>query len=156
MEKIKGRLFHNNFTIIKFGLVGLWNTLVGYSVFWGLDTLFSHLLETKYVAYMSAMILSQVVGTVNAFIFHKYVTFNSKTAGKNMIYEFFRFCLTYAFTFFLSLILLPIFVEVFHHTPKMSAAVIIVICAAISYMGHLKFSFRVKGSIEQSDVIKKF
>lgn len=149
MEKIKsrlGRVFQNNITKIKFVLVGIWNTLVGYGVFWGLDTAFTHVFEKRYVAYMSAMVLSQVVGTVNAFIFHKYVTFNSKTAGIHMLYEFFRFCLTYVFTFLLSLVLLPVFVEVFHLIPKVSAAVVIVITAVISYLGHLRFSFRVKGT----------
>lgn len=147
MEKFKSgldRVFQKNITKIKFLLVGIWNTLVGYGVFWGLDTAFSNLFEIRYVAYMSAMVLSQVVGTMNAFIFHKYITFNSKTAGIQMLYEFFRFCLTYVFTFLLSLILLPVFVEVFHLIPKVSAAIIIMICAVISYLGHLRFSFRVK------------
>lgn len=149
MEKIKSRLgvvFQNNITKIKFILVGIWNTLVGYGVFLGLDTAFLHLFDKRYIAYMSAMVLSQVVGTVNAFLFHKYITFNSRTAGIHMLFEFFRFCLTYVFTFLLSLILLPVFVEVFHLIPKVSAAVIIVIAAVISYLGHLKFSFRVKGT----------
>lgn len=149
MEKIKSgldRVCQNNLTKIKFILVGIWNTLVGYGVFWVLDTAFSHLFDKRYVAYMSAMVLSQVVGTVNAFVFHKYVTFNSKASGIHMLYEFFRFCLTYVFTFLLSLVLLPVFVEIFHLIPKVSAAVIIVITAVISYLGHLKFSFRVKGT----------
>lgn len=129
---------------VKFVLVGIWNTIFGYSVFCLLDTLFSHQFATRYIAYMSALVLQWIIAIINAYISHKYITFKSRVRGREMIIEFFRFSMTYAVTFCLSLILLPIFVEIFHIAPKISFAILILICAAISYLGHSRFSFKLK------------
>jgi putative flippase GtrA len=126
---------------VKFVLVGIWNTVFGYLAFILLETLFSLYISPPYLAYMSAMVLAQIIAVINAFIFHKYVTFKSSAKGKELIREFFRFTTTYIFTFFISLVLLPVFVEFFHITPKISGAIIIFIFAIISYLGHSKFSF---------------
>jgi len=129
---------------IKFVLVGIWNTIFGYSVFCLLDTLFSNIFATRYIAYMSAMVLGQIIAIVNAYISHKYITFKSRVRGREMIIEFFRFSMTYAVTFCLSLILLPVFVEIFHIAPKISFAILILVCTTISYLGHSRFSFKLK------------
>lgn len=130
---------------LKFVLVGVWNTIFGYSAFCLLDTLFSYLFSTRYIAYMCAMVLGQIIAVINAYIFHKYVTFESAVKGKGMIIEFFRFSMTYGVTFCLSLILLPFFVEIFHIPPKVSGAFVILICTIISYLGHSRFSFKLEG-----------
>jgi len=129
---------------VKFVLVGIWNTIFGYSVFCLLDILFSNLLATRYIAYMSAMVLGQIIAIINAYIFHKYITFKSRVRGREMMLEFFRFSMTYAVIFCLNLILLPIFVEIFNIRPKLSAAMLILMCTAISYLGHSRFSFKAK------------
>ena len=129
---------------IKFVLVGIWNTIFGYSVFCLLDTLFSNIFATRYIAYISAMVLGQVIAIINAYISHKYITFKSRVRGREMIIEFLRFSMTYAVIFCLNLILLPVFVEILHITPKISAAILILMCTAISYLGHSRFSFKVK------------
>jgi len=126
---------------IKFVLVGLWNTFFGYLIFCILDTVLEKIFITRYFAYMSAMILGQFISTINAFIFHKYVTFDSELRGKDIIPEFFRFCLTYIVTFSLSLILLPIFVEIVHFHPRISGALVMLVCTIISYVGHSRYSF---------------
>ena len=122
-------------------MVGIWNTVFGYLVFILLDMLFENVFHKRYVAYMSAMILGQIIATVNAFIFHKYITFKSEVKGKGIIGEFFRFCLTYVVTFVLSLLLLPFFVEIIDFHPRTSGAIAILICTVISYVGHSRFSF---------------
>ncbi|MFC2128727.1 GtrA family protein [Bacteroidota bacterium] len=134
-------LINKHNTKVKFILVGIWNAIFGYLVFFLLDSLFINLFTKRYFAYLSAMILGQIIATINAFIFHKYITFKSKVKGRGIIIEFLRFCLTYVVTFCLSLILLPFFAEVFTIQPKVSALIVILICAVISYFGHLKFSF---------------
>lgn len=129
---------------VKFILVGIWNTIFGYLVFCGLDTLFEHLFSPRYVAYMSAMVVGQVISVINAYIFHKYVTFKSEAKGVEIVKEFLRFSATYAFTFGLSLLMMPFFVEGFDIKPKIAAAIIILICTVVSYLGHSRFSFRHK------------
>lgn len=134
----------------RFFLVGIWNTIFGYSVFILLDNLFKISFTKRYYAYMSAMILSQAIAIMNAYIFHKYVTFKSKAIGKEKLVEFLRFCLTYVVIFCLSLILLPLFVEIINIPPKTSAFIIILICTIISYIGHSRFSFKIKNKFVSS------
>ena len=122
-------------------MVGIWNTVFGYLLFVILDIWFENIFYKRYVAYMSAMIMGQIIGTINAFILHKYVTFKSDVKGKGIIGEFFRFCLTYVVTFILSLFLLPFFVEIISFNPRTSGAIVILICTVISYVGHSRFSF---------------
>lgn len=93
------------------------------------------------MAYMSAMALSNIIAICNAYIFHKYITFQSSVKGRGMVKEFIKFLTTYLFTIFLNLILLPIFVELLHFSPKIAALLVILICTVISYLGHSRFSF---------------
>lgn len=122
--------------------MGAWNTLFGYLVFVGLDTGLSYFVSRRYLAYMSAMILGNIIAIVNAYIFHKTITFKSATKGKGIVLEFTRFCMTYLVTFCVSLVLLPLFVEAGGIDPKMAGALVILLCTAISYLGHSRFSFR--------------
>ena len=126
---------------IRFLVVGVWNTIFGYLVFVGFDILFTSFFTKRYVSYMSAAVLSNVLAIINAYIFHKYITFKSKIKGVGIIVEFLKFSTTYIVTFCLSLILLPFFVEVMNLDPKIAAAVVILCCTIISYLGHSRFSF---------------
>jgi len=127
---------------IKFLLVGGWNTVFGYLVFILLETWFSKIFYPKYIAYVSAMVIGQFFSITNAFIFHKYFTFKSAAQGRELIKEFFRFNAMYAVSFVLSIILLPVFVEIFLFPPKIAGAFTILIVAFISYIGHSRYSFR--------------
>jgi putative flippase GtrA len=126
----------------RFLLVGIWNTIFGYIAFVGFDILFTFFFSKRYLAYMSAAILSNILAITNAFIFHKYITFKSRVRGKGIIIEFARFFSTYLFSMILGLILLPFFVEVLGLDPKISGALLLPIGVIISYFGHSRFSFR--------------
>jgi len=128
---------------IRFGAVGIWNTIFGYAVFLGLDTLASVLFGKRYLAYMTAMVLANVIAIMNAFVLHKYVTFKSAAGGRKILIEFSKFCTTYVLTFLLSIILLPVLVELGNLPPKIAAGFLIIACAVISYLGHSRFSFPV-------------
>jgi len=127
---------------IRFLIVGVWNTLFGYVVFLVLYALFRGLLSPNYVAYMTANVIGGILAITNAFFFHKHITFKSPEKGWAALREYVRFAGTYLFSFVLSLILLPIFVELAGMTPQLAAAAIILICTVFSYLGHSRFSFR--------------
>jgi putative flippase GtrA len=129
-------------TKIRFLIVGVWNTAFGYGAFLFLYWLFDLFLSPRFMAYMTASIIGNILAVTNAFFFHKYYTFQSPERGGAALKEYFRFVGTYVFTFILSLILLPIFVELACLTPQVAAAVIILICTVFSYIGHSRFSFR--------------
>jgi putative flippase GtrA len=132
---------------MRFLIVGGWNTIFGYLVFVLLETLFSKILFPRYVAYMSAMVIGQIIAVINAFIFHRHFTFRSDTRGRELLKEFFRFTTTYIITFVLSLIFLPILVEVFNIIPKIAGAILTFIMTVVSYIGHSQFSFKKRGDI---------
>ena len=79
--------------------MGVWNTIFAYLIFVGLDILFAFLFSKRYLAYMLAQLLSNVLGIINAFIFHKYITFKSPVRGKGIVIEFARFFSTCLFPF---------------------------------------------------------
>jgi putative flippase GtrA len=126
---------------VKFVIIGVWNTLFGYAVFFGFDSLLARLTPTRYIAYLAAIALSNVLSIINAYIFHKYVTFKSEVKGKGIVREFAKFTATYIVTICLSLALMPVFVEIMRLDPKIAAALVILLCVVISYVGHSRFSF---------------
>ena len=128
---------------IKFILIGVWNTVFAYAAFVGLDFLFTPFFDKRYAAYMLALVLSSILSIINSYIFHKFITFRSPIRGIAIIPEFLRFFSMYLFNFFLSIVLLPVFVEMFHLNPKIAGAITIPITTIISYLGHSRFSFKI-------------
>jgi putative flippase GtrA len=135
-------LLRKHETKFRFVLVGVWNTIFGYLAFVLLDALFSQWFSDRRLAYMVAMVLSNIVAVLNAFVFHKTLTFQSRVRGLAMLGELIRFSSTYLFTFLLSLFLLPAFVEILGLSTRIAAALVILVCTVISYLGHSRFSFR--------------
>ena len=126
---------------IRFFVIGVWNTIFGYLVYISLDYLFTFVFQKRYLAYMTAAVLANIIATISAFLFHKHITFKSTVRGKGVIIEFFKFYSMYTVTNILGLVLLPFFVEVLKIDPKISGALLIPVVAIISYFGHSRFSF---------------
>jgi putative flippase GtrA len=126
---------------IRFLFVGIWNTIFCYLAYISLDYLLTFVFQKRYVAYMTAAILSNIIGTISSFLFHKHVTFQSTVRGKGVITEFFKFYSMNSIIIPFGLVLLPFFVEVLKIDPKIAGALLIPIVAIISYFGHSRFSF---------------
>ena len=47
-------------TKIRFVIVGIWNTLFGYGIFIGIEKLLTYVFEKRTMAYMTAMVLSNI------------------------------------------------------------------------------------------------
>jgi len=127
---------------VRFIAVGLWNTFLGYFIFLLFNAWLSRIFTVRAWAYMLATIISNILAVINAFIFHKNITFRSRAVGYEMVGEFFRFSLTYLFSFILSLLLMPVLVEICHIVPSVSALIVILVCTVVSYIGHVRFSFK--------------
>jgi len=122
----------------------VWNTVFSYLVYITLDSLFTYVFTKRYMAYMTAAVIANVIGTTSAFLFHKYITFKSPVRGKGVIIEYIKFYSTYTVTTLLSFALLPFFVEVLKIDPKLSGALLIPVIAVFSYFGHSRFTFKNK------------
>jgi putative flippase GtrA len=143
--RISGKqLWSNHQVKIRFFIIGVWNTIFGYLVYISLDYLFAMVFQKRFVAYMTAAVISNIIATTSAFLFHKHITFKSTVRGKGVIIEFLKFYSTYAATTILGFALLPFFVEVLKIDPKISGALLIPIVAIVSYFGHSRFSFAEK------------
>jgi putative flippase GtrA len=142
LKQIVHDLWLNHQKKVRFVLVGVWNTIFGYLIFVFCDYLFERFFSHRYIAYMSAAVLSNILAIINAYVFHKHITFRSSVRGKGILIEFARFFSTYLFSMILGLILLPVSVEVFGIEPRISAALLIPVTAIISYIGHSRFSFK--------------
>jgi putative flippase GtrA len=126
---------------IRFFFIGIWNTIFGYLAYVGFDYLLTFVFQKRYLAYMTAAILANIIATISAFLFHKHITFKSTVKGKGVIIEFFKFYSMYTVTNILGFALLPFFVEVLKIDPKIAGALLIPVVAIISYFGHSRFSF---------------
>jgi len=131
----------NQRTIIKFVIVGFWNTFVGYLVYYLTLKVIQFKFETTPLAYVWAMGVAQIIGTMNAYVSHRQITFSERARGKKLN-EFLKFSLVYVLTFVLSLILMPVFVRVLGVSAEITGIIVILIGTVVSYLGHSKFSFK--------------
>jgi putative flippase GtrA len=129
-------------THIRYAIVGIFNTVVAYSLFYVLDNYFTAIFPLRYLAYMTALIIMHMVGILLTFTMHKYFTFRSSAQASFMAKEFGRFIFLYMATIGLNFVLMPILVEVFHISPKLSSAALICLNIVIGYIGHSRFTFR--------------
>jgi putative flippase GtrA len=129
--------------IIRFVIVGGWNTVLGYGLFAGSNYLLADRIPH---AYMVACVIANVIAISVAYVGHKFVTF--RTRG-NYLREYLRFYIVYGATALLGLALLPLTVALIglvvatkSHVPYIAQAVLIPINVVASYLGHKRFSFR--------------
>jgi putative flippase GtrA/SAM-dependent methyltransferase len=128
--------------LIRYLLVGAWNTAFGYGLFAGL----TYALTGRVAhAYMLASVLASVIAITSAFFLHK--TFVFRTKG-NALREFLRMNAVYGATTLLGLVLLPILVYVTTRivgagwAPYLSQAILIPVGTLAGFVGHKRFSFR--------------
>ena len=137
------KLFLANHKVkVKFLFVGAWNTLFGFVVFVLLYKLCQRIFKVEYFAYTTAQIAGTVLAILNAYIFHKHITFESKVKGRKMIIEILKFSTTYTILFIVGLIFMPFFVEVLKVKPILSSVILNIIIIFTSYFGHSRFSFK--------------
>jgi len=142
LKQIFYNIWLHHETKFRFILVGICNTIFSYLIFVGLDYLLNLFLSPRYIAYMLAAVLTNIITVTLAYFLHKHFTYKSKTKGMVAFREYLRFYATYIFTTILSLILLPIFVEFLKLDPKIAAAIIMLLLTVVSFISHSLFSFR--------------
>jgi putative flippase GtrA len=129
-------------TKMRFLLIGAWNTVFGYAIFFGIYELTSRIFKLEYTAYTTAQIVTWIIAVMSAFLLHKHVTFRSRTKGRAAIFEFFRFTQTYVAMFFFGLAFLPFLVEIVGIRPRIAVLIVTAAGMVINYTGHRLFTFR--------------
>jgi putative flippase GtrA len=115
---------------VRFLIVGVVNTIVGYGLF-AVFLLFFPYLVSLYLSYAVAVSL--------AFVLHRRFTFRVRG---NVLVDFVRFVGVYVVSLAVNSVVLPVLVELVGLHPLVAQGVALVITTLISYVGHKWFSFR--------------
>jgi putative flippase GtrA len=115
---------------VRFLIVGVVNTIVGYGLF-AVFLLFFPYLVSLYLSYAVAVSL--------AFVLHRRFTFRVRG---NVLVDFVRFVGVYVVSLAVNTVVLPVLVEFVGLHPLVAQGVALVITTLISYVGHKWFSFR--------------
>jgi putative flippase GtrA len=124
------RIIHSSEQIIKFSMVGVLNTLIGYGVFF---------IFSIYINYLLALIVSHIIGVIHSFFWNKYWVFRS---SKNKIREFLKFYSVYFVMLVLNIALLTYFVSILNISPQISQLIILPFLTILTYTGHKYWSFK--------------
>ncbi|MES2222729.1 MAG: GtrA family protein [Acidobacteriota bacterium] len=128
----------------RYLMVGLWNTVFGYSTYALLTMLLTPRLR---FAYIYASVFSSLLNITVAYFGYKLFVF--KTRG-NYFVEWFRCILVYGSGMLPGLVLLPLLVEGLHYgfhlersAPYIAGALVMGLTVFYTFLGHKHFSFRV-------------
>jgi putative flippase GtrA len=124
------RIIHSSHQVIRFSLVGVLNTIVGYGVFF---------ISLSYINYLLALIVSHIVGVTHSFFWNKYWVFRS---NKNKIREFLKFYSVYGVMLLINIAMLYYFVSVLGFSPQISQLIILPVLTLLTYTGHKYWSFK--------------
>jgi putative flippase GtrA len=126
--------------IIKFCIVGILNTIVGYGAFFFL---------VNYMHYIQALFIAHIVGVTNSFIWNKYWIFKSKNL---MLYEYVKFNLIYAIVFIANAIALFVCVELIYADPRLAQLILLPVITVMSFFGQKLWTFKDKIDASKSQI----
>ncbi|MBS1369989.1 MAG: GtrA family protein [Lentisphaeria bacterium] len=124
--------------IIRYLLVGGWNTLFGVGLFTGLYQLWGTPRN-----YLLIAIPVNIIAVTNAFFCYKWIVF--RTRG-NYLREYLRCWTVYGSSTLLGMALLVLLVELFRMNPVRANILLTAFGVTWSYLGHRFFSFRHTGA----------
>jgi putative flippase GtrA len=132
-----------------FIIVGIWNTIFGYSVYFcALYSFETYGPEIK-MPYLWSMSLAQILGIVNSYATHKRYTFSDKQANGRKA-ELFRFVLVYFFTLLLAFLLMPILVEIMKIRADVAGIINLALATFFSYIAHSRFTFQNRSQFSET------
>ena len=124
---------------VRFIAVGIWNTLFGYAVYVGCLAITDRL----GVSYIVATVPAQILAILNAYACQRWLVFGGSTT---IVSSFLRFSAVYLVLYVINLPLLVLLVSGFQLDPRVAAAILTLAAAAVSYVAHHRFTFRVGSS----------
>ena len=131
---------------IKFGIVGLSNTVVSYVIYVGAFLLFQKYKMFIHSDYLIAQIIAFILSVLWSFYWNnKYVFEKKENEERNLLQALMKTYISYAFTgLFLNSILSLLWVEIIH-IPKLIAPIInLVVSVPINYIMNKFWAFRSK------------
>ncbi len=131
--------------VVRYLLVGAWNTLFGYGLYALLTYLLTPLIP---YAYMAAALLGTLVSITVSFLGYKIFVF--RTRG-NFLKEYLRCYVVYGTSSVVNLALLPVLVAVLNlyvspqvYSPYIAGAILTCGTVVASFIGHQQYTFAQK------------
>jgi putative flippase GtrA len=118
--------------VIRFCMIGILNTIVGYGVFF---------LLVNYLYYLLALVFAHCTGVVHSFLWNKYWIFKS---GEFRVSEFIKFNLIYAVVFLVNALALYVSVDIIHVNVRLAQLVLLPVITLVSFFGQKLWTFRDK------------
>ena len=118
---------------VAFLIVGGINTVVGFLCFAGF------LLLLGKQRYLVALLCAHVVAVLIAFVLYRFAVF--KVRG-HVLADLWRFETIYLSALAVNFVVLPLLVEIAHLPVLLAQALIVLVTATISWVGHKHYSFR--------------
>jgi putative flippase GtrA len=118
---------------VKFVVIGVYNTIFGYTVFAALH------LGLPHVNYMFALIVSRELSVISAFVAYRLFVFKVKGP---LLPDFARFWMVYSGALVLNLIALPFLVQIVGLGVLVAQAITVVLMVVSTWIGHNHFSFK--------------
>ncbi len=130
--------------VVRYVLVGAWNTLFGYLMYAVLTAVFTRI--TSFYPYIFGSVLSSILSITVSYLGYKWFVF--KTHG-NYLHEWLRAMAVYTTSATITTIALPLLVGLLRHTthfqraaPYIAGAMVCAASVTMSFFGHKHFSFR--------------
>jgi putative flippase GtrA len=137
--------------VIRYLVVGGWNTLFGYTCFYLMNRWLMHLMPAY--SYIAASLASNLISITVAFLGYKWFVFRTKG---NYIKEWLRSLIVYSSAIVVSAVALAPLVGLIRHythyqanAPYIAAAIIAVFTVTSSFFGHKHVSFRHKSKTDK-------
>ena len=131
--------------VVRYLVVGAWNTLFGYGLYALLNFVLVRLLGGEYLAAMAADALANVIAISVAFLGYKLWVFRTKG---NFLREYLRCYLVYGATFCAGLVLLPLLIAALNPfftprtaVPYLAGAILTAGKVVVSFFGHKQYTF---------------
>lgn len=129
-----------NMKEVRFLLVGVLNTIVGYGIY-------ALLIKLK-VYYLIANTISTILGVIHSYLWNRFYTFKSHDKA---IKEIVRFSLVYLVSYLIGSCTLYLFKESLNLNEYVAGFINLFITTIISYVGHNKFSFKGEGGKNENN-----
>lgn len=120
-----------SYRFVKFVLVGMINTIVGYGTYSLFIFIGMH--------YLVANVLATIIGIACSFVLNKKITFKESKIDRHMP---FRFVLVYLISFVIGTINLILLVSFCNINEYVAGLINLVVTTLISWFGHKYYSFR--------------
>jgi len=123
-------MIKSSMQFVKFGLVGVLNTIIGYGIFYFLVFIKVH--------YLISLVTSFAISVLNSYGWNRLWVFASH--GNHLV-EFPKFISVYLITLAINFVLLPIFVEFFKFDPKVAQLFFVFFLPVVTFLGFKYWSF---------------